>query len=153
MSASVYAKLVRGVEQLCRATPLYIRDGEASVVLARLPVARDALESLPAVAVCPAEQPERSEPFATGGYQSVTYVVQVVVIAASNRDASRGMADVLDARETLRKLFQRPSNIQAYAPEVLQADAAGEAPLARSAVFRGYDVSGFTARFRCIEST
>ena len=52
----------------------------------KLPTVEETIDTLPLIAVCPLDRPTRIEPESFEGFFSVTYLFNVVVIAAGNRD-------------------------------------------------------------------
>lgn len=148
--AETYANLWTNTAALLTSVP-NVRGVAPTVKRSKVEAARELLENLPVLGVVIGDDPDSSQPFATGGWQDNRYVVQFVVIAGSNRDVEAGGSDLLDVRAYIRDRFARPEAIRALVPEVLQVEILGKAPISKAAFLKGYDYSALAVRFRCVE--
>jgi hypothetical protein len=156
--SAIYTRLASGAFSLLGGLlPFTIDSLPVTALHVDLAQAREALETLPVLALCLDPTPEDSRPFATGGYQRVVYALQVVVIARGNRTRPplTGQDELLILRENARKLFQRPGALaaQVAGAQVLQISTRMGAPIARAQWLSGYHVSAFTILPVVIEQT
>lgn len=152
MAASIYENVQTKVAAILTALALSINGTVAPVVIRKLPVFRDVLETLPIIVISVGNGPESTVPFSTGNEQYVGYLIQICIIDKGNREVIVGEPDVLTARESIRKQFQRPGPVLAAVPQLLQVEVLPEAPLSRAAFLKNYDFSALAVRFKCVET-
>ena len=148
---SVYSRLQGALATAVAALDLQIGGRDVAVRKAKLPVQREAIDTLPAALVVIGDGPESSEPFETNGTQLVGYMIQVVLVAAGSRQPLEGQDSLLDAREAVRKLLQRPGTVGATVPELLRLDCLPQAPVGRAAWLKMFEASSLAVRFECVE--
>lgn len=151
MASSVYEGLLSATVAEIGSAGLTIQGIPVTALRSKLPLGREVLDALPVCVVCPGESGEESRPWTTADQQEVTYPVSVVLIAASNRDPVTSLDAVIEARQTIRRLLQRPTNIRDTVAELLRVSIRPGAPFLRTAFFQGYDYSALTVSFHCVE--
>jgi len=123
----------------------------SNVKLRMLPVAREVLDTVPCVIVCPSEGAEEVEPlsFEDDAAFEVTYGVDVVQVEANNADFSTNLEDYLRAREQRRRAFHE--QLLQNVDQVFRVRMRPWAPLDRSKLSQLYSYSGFTLLFSTVE--
>lgn len=149
---SVYSRIQDALASAVAGLNLQVGGQGVSVRKAKLPVQRETIDARPAALVVIGDGPETSVPFHTGGAQLVGYLVQVVLVADGNRQPLAGQADLLDARESVRKLLQRPGAVGTAVSEVLRVECLPRSPYARPAWLKLFEVSALAIRYHCVES-
>ena len=148
-SLDVYQTILDAAEGVVSALALE----EAPRVTQRmLPVAREEIDTLPAIFVCPSETPEEERRLSAedDAGQEVVYSVDVVAVAANENDYATHQRKYLRWREQLRQAFRVPRMDEA--PTVYQTEIRGWAPLDRRKLNETYLYSGFTLRFFSAEA-
>jgi len=152
--SSIYTRLWLAAETIVTnahaTTPILINGVAVTIARSKTAMARELLDSLPALGVVIGDRWEASTPFSTRPEDLVVCVIQLVIIAASNRDQQVGGTDLLDARERVQNLFARPGLLRSQVPEVLVTDLSFDAPIARSPFLKGYDFSSLAVRASCV---
>lgn len=149
---SVYAEIQDALANAVTGLALVIGGRPVVTRKMKLPVQRDTIDELPAALVVVGDGPESTVPFTTGNEQLVGYLVQVVLVAGTARQPDQGRADLLDARESVRKLLQRPAAVGTAVSEVLRVEPLPQAPIARQAWLKTFDVSALACRYLCVET-
>jgi len=154
--ASVFDRLLTACGTVVSNLALSVNGTACTVRVRRLPAKQFSADGLPIILVAASPRPEESRLFDTGTTQDVTYAVQIVLLAASDRALAAGTGstaeDVMEAREALRRAFQRPTLIRAAGiTECLITTVLPDAPLARGKWGQNLDATGITVRFRCEE--
>ena len=121
----------------------------AQIVVRKLPKATDTLETLPQIAICPAEEPEQVKPFTFEGKVDVVYPVELVLIAAGNRDYSANLDAYLGHREKMRRAFQRPT--LTGASTVWDTEITPDPAYDRARLNSSYEYLGMRVLFHSIE--
>ena len=149
---SVYARIQDALADAVTGLALVIGGRPVVTRKMKLPIHRDTVDAVPAALVVVGDGPESTVPFTTGNEQLVGYLVQVVLVAGTARQPREGAADLLDAREAVRKLLQRPGAVGAAVGEVLRVEPLPQAPAARQAWAKALDVSALACRYLCVET-
>lgn len=119
------------------------------VAVRKLPRAEETLDTLPLICVCP-RGPEQVEPFTTEDHVLVKYQVEVVIIAAGNRDLTdTNLSTWLSWREQIRRLFQWGLEGMTGC---IKVDVNPDAPLDRGKLNKNYEYSGLGFRFWVVEA-
>jgi len=148
---SVYTDLQDALATAVTNLGLTISTRALAVRKMKQPIQRDTIDTFPCALVVVGDTPESSVPFHTGGAQLVGYVLQVVLLAGTARQPYQGEADLLAARESVRKLLQRPSSL-AGVTGLLRVETMPQAPVARQAWLKTFEASALAARFFCVEA-
>ncbi len=150
--SSVFGRLLDGSGVVGGNLALTVHGADVTTLVRKLPIIRLDIDSEPLLLVAASPKPESSRPFSTGGEQDVVYSVQFVLAVSSIRAPVEGMPDLMEARELLRRAFQRPTLIRAAGlTECLMTTVIPDAPLARAKFFQNHEASGLTVQFRCVE--
>ena len=147
-AASVYYSILAAVQSLVQKAATQFNP-QPAVELRKLPKVGETLEVLPVLLVTPHPQPEKDEPADTEGRRFVDYRIQVVHVAAGNRDFQSNLDLYLNWRQAVRRLFDAP--LLAGASQVYDTQVLPEVVIDRNLVNMNYDYSGLSFLFRAIE--
>lgn len=127
--------------------------GSTSVVVAKrkLPKREQGLDTLPLIAVVPSDKPETVKRLGFEDAVSVTYRVDVVVIATGDGDPVSNLDTYLDWRQKIRRLFQEWP--LAGVDSVYDVRIDPDTVIDRDALNQNYDYSGLTAWFLSAEQS
>lgn len=147
--ANEFSNLLTAVKESIETLGLTFGGSAVGISLRKLPRAEETLDTLPLICVCP-RGPEQVEAFSTEDNVLVKYDVEVVLVAAGNRDlTSTNLATWLLWREQIRRLFQfELSTITT----ILKVDVNPDQPLDRAKLNQNYEYSGLGFRFWSIEN-
>lgn len=152
--ASVADALLNEAKAAVEAIGLSIGGTVVPVEVRKLPKAEESLDTLPLIAVCPGDQRPTERPWDTGSDGRARalreHPVDVVVIAASNRDPVTGLAEYQEWRQKVSKRFGAPKSL-ATVRELYATNVVPDVPIDRNAYSKNYDYSGLSIRFACVE--
>lgn len=157
-SESIYSDLLAGVNAAVVGLNLtYTPEGttapvNANVVVRKLPRVEENLgDTLPLIAICPKDTPERIEVASAESESGVFkwYVVEIVVIAAGNQDFVSNMPAYFSWREQIMRSFQSAKPVDVYG--LYDTEMRPEVPIDRNRVNANYDYQGITVVFKCLE--
>jgi hypothetical protein len=123
-----------------------------AVVRRKLPEVREDIDVVPAVYVCPHQRAEGWKRWCSEGWVRVAYLVSIVGIAASNRDAVSNLGDPLTWRKRIADAFSGP-NPMPTVPTFHSLEVVHEVPLDRKAFENLYDLSAMALRVFSLEQT
>lgn len=148
---SVYVRLRDSQADAITALGLSLNGKPLFVRKLKLPVQRESIDSFPCCLVVIGDGPESSVPFHTGGVQLVGYLLQVVILSGTARQPKDGEGDLLDARESVRKLMQRPTTYSGVS-ELLRVEPLPQAPIGRASWLKTFEASALAVRLFCVEN-
>lgn len=147
--ASVYYDCLSAVKVMIDGLAL----SGASTAIRMLPKAEETIDTLPLIAIAPGD-PERvtQETFEDESGVNVVYSVDVVTIAASNRDFVTNLDRYLNWRQQVRRLFQSNELTgQLVGGKVWKIEIEPDPAFDRAALNRNYVYSGMTLRIHVVE--
>ncbi len=126
----------------------------ANIVIKKLPAVEQKVDTLPMILVVPSDQPEDVKRFTFEKEVSITYRIEVVIVAAGNLDmSSTNLSTYLDWRQKIRKIFhQAPLNTLGVPSSVWDIAVQPLQPLDRRLVNQSYDYQGLAVLFRSVEN-
>src|SRR5258708_25137306 len=97
---SNYYTILQSVQTIVQGLGLTFNAVTAKVSVKKLPANQEAAgDTLPELCVVPSETPPRTQRFSSEGQLNVVYAVQIVLIAAANRDLVTNLDVWLNWRE------------------------------------------------------
>jgi hypothetical protein len=117
----------------------------------KLPGKGERLDTVPLLAITPAERQPPRVPWDSRPAVKRTCVMTIALIAAGNRDPITNLDDTLTLLDRVAKLFAHPRTLRAFVPDLLIARCVEEANFDRSAYSEQYDYHVLRAEVDVIE--
>lgn len=125
----------------------------SNVQVMKLPGVDEQIDTLPLLALVPADEPEEIKRLDFEGTKNVTYVMEVVAIskgkkllgAEGNGDPNDNLFRQLDWRQQVRDLFYNQAALSAV-PQVRRITVAPGKPVDRRKVSQNYEYAAITVR-------
>lgn len=150
MAISIYNSILDSVVSQVNSLGLAIGAKNATVVKRKLPAYEESIDGpLPMIAVVPSEKPEYVKKLGFEDSKEVGYTVQVVIIAANNRDMATNLDAYLNWRKSIRDLFR--SAPLSGVSQVWDMETLPDVPIDRAVVNQDYDYSSLSFLFRTAE--
>jgi hypothetical protein len=151
---SVYSDLLEAVRARVQSLGL---PGIAAVAVMKLPAVEEELDTLPLIAIVPAEEDAEHRPYAYDNQAEVVYPVEVVAIntakrllgAEGNESANDDLSRHTGWQERVRHAFYNPRVLGLAG--VWKTEIRPGKPVDRGAVNQAYSYVPVTLRFRVLE--
>ena len=142
-AASNYYTVLTAVKAVIDGLSLTLNAAAVPSAVRKLPRAEETIDALPLICVVPPQEPDSYEWNSFEG-RNCQYPVEVVIVAAGNRDFTTNLDVYLSWRQAIRDAFKGP--LLSGAPTVWRTDVDPELVIDREQVNNDYDYSGLIVR-------